>query len=96
MSSENPDDHASSGGGVLSRSLPRNVYEGGQQLTARPDLLENAIVLADYHPTSQERKVLSSTEHDRAAVSEGRIEQAVEAAATATPKRENPFHKSNL
>ena len=60
---------------------------------ARPDLLENAIVLADYNPITQDRRtgIPSSTAGDNVA-SEARAATP----QSGTPKRENPFHKPNL
>ena len=72
--------------------------------TARPDLLENAIVLADYGPSREERRsgVASSHHSTSRPDSDQNIEEGLDASnvnslqGVATPKRENPFHKPNL
>ena len=100
-SAEQQDDGSS--GGSLSRSLSKTPQESSQNpiFIARPDLLENAIVLADYRPIAQDRKscFASSTGSDNP-VSEDNVEEAVEGNIAIphsdTPKRENPFHKPNL
>ena len=71
---------------------------------ARPDLLENAIVLADYGPSREGRKSTLAPPHHSISRSgsDQNIEEGLEASNTsavqggATPKRENPFHKPNL
>ena len=72
--------------------------------TARPDLLENAIVLADYGPSREERKSTLAPSHQTfgRSGSDQNIEEGLDASNAnssqggATPKRENPFHKPNL
>ena len=72
--------------------------------TARPDLLENAIVLADYGPSREERKSTLAPSHQTIgrSSSDQNIEEGLDASNVnslqggATPKRENPFHKPNL
>jgi hypothetical protein len=64
---------------------------------ARPDLLENAIVLADYAPTREQKNDLPRATLERV-VSDPSVEEGLEASTVqgGTPKRENPFHKPNL
>ena len=101
-SSEQPDDGTNSAVGSSSRSLSKNSQESSHNLSAgaRPDLLENAIVLADYHPPREQKNVATSVSAIENIISEQNIEEAVEASNVTlqcgTPKRENPFHKPNL
>ena len=66
---------------------------------ARPDLLENAIVLADYTPSGEQRSNVSKQNLERVVSDQG-VEEGLEASNVTgqggTPKRENPFHKPNL
>ena len=67
--------------------------------SARPDLLENAIVLADYAPTREQKNDLPRTTLERV-VSDQSVEEGLEASNITvqggTPKRQNPFRKPNL
>lgn len=101
-SSEQPEDGITSAGGSSSRSLSKNSQENSHNLSAvaRPDLLENAIVLADYHPSREHKNLVTSDSGIEELTSEQNIEEAIEASnitlQSGTPKRENPFHKPNL
>ena len=87
--------------GSLGRSQIKGIQENNQNVSvvARPDLLENAIVLADYHPLPEQTQSLSSMSDERTSL-EQNVEQGLEASSLtvpgATPKRENPFSRPNL
>ena len=101
--SEQSEDDKNIPSGSSSRPLSKRSLgkESTNNLSAvaRPDLLENAIVLADYQPSRVKRQNESASSIERQSC-EQNIEEGLEASNVAlqegTPKRENPFHKSNL
>ena len=88
----------------LSKITSQESSHNMSTATARPDLLENAIVLADYGPSREERKseIASSQQSSSRPNSDQNIEEGLDASnanslqGVPTPKRENPFHKPNL
>ena len=88
----------------LSKMSSQDASHNTSTAIARPDLLENAIVLADYGPSREGRKSTLAPPHHSISRSgsDQNIEEGLEANNTsslqggATPKRENPFHKPNL
>ena len=79
---------------IVSQDTSNNTSGG-----ARPDLLENAIVLADYAPSREQKNDFPRATLERV-VSDQSVEEGLEASNITvqggTPKRENPFHKPNL